>query len=218
MPTNGIITFHGIFIPHLHHIHSCRQDNADWTATTSSNGCNKQHPPLDIKVWLTVLHVVVPQTVVSVSWSHSKVKWLTNGTSLHDPLVLPSTRGESHPCRSSVSGLTTISWTPVTIICESKWLVQADHKPYPTDLSVISLQQMAVNLAVDRQVFWIWVPGDFNQPCNKLTDTQVKLTSSMTQYIPDIPADDVTCRALIKQQSISSYGVLLSWWTAITTN
>ena len=84
-------------------------------------------------------------------------------------------------------------WSSLTLIGDCKSLVQAVHNPYPTDPTIIALQQAALELAVEKLLFVIRVHVHCNLPGNELADTQAKLGTSMTQ--PHVPADDTTLLA-----------------------
>ena len=94
--------------------------------------------------------------------------------------------------------LTTIFWTFVTITYDCKSLVQVVYNQYPTDTTIIALQQRTVNITINKQLFVIWVPSHCNVPGNELADSKRKPSSSMIQ--PEFPKDNTTHRALIHNE------------------
>ena len=95
--------------------------------------------------------------------------------------------------------LTTTTWAAATIVCDCKSLVAAVSNPYPTDAAIIDLQKTAADLAVDKQLSIIWVPGHCNLFGNELADAQAKLGSAIpggntSRGRQKIPAADYVVR------------------------
>ena len=116
---------------------------------------------------------MAPQMVVPVSRSCPKIKWFKNG--------MP-------PCGPFYSrrvifakALLSLPSKFETIVYDCKSLFQAGNIPYPSGPVIITLQETSVDLAINKQLLVMWVPGHHNLPGNELADTQATLGYSTIQ-------------------------------------